>query len=70
LKAKALGINPHSYMTHVFDNAGGCRTDENWDALFPGRADLSNVDDYFTRLCSAILDPNRTQPYILRGKKY
>ena len=48
LKAKALGINPHSYMTHVFDNAGGCRTDENWDALFPGRADLSNVDDYFT----------------------
>ncbi len=67
---KAMGINPHSYLTHVFDNAGGCRTDEDWDALVPGRADLGNVDDYFTRLRSAMPDPNRTQPYILRGKKY
>ena len=67
---KAMGINPHSYLTHVFDNAGGCKTDEDWDALVPGRADLSNIDDYFTKLRSAMPDPNRTQPYILSGKKY
>jgi transposase len=67
---KAMGITPHSYLTHVFDNAGGCKTDEDWDVLVPGRADLSNIDDYFTRLRSAMPDPNRTQPYILRGKKY
>jgi len=67
---KAMGINPHSYLTHVFDNAGGCRTDDDWDALVPGRVDLSEIDDYFTRLRSAMPDPNRTQPYVLRGKKY
>lgn len=67
---KAMGINPHAYLTHVFDNAGGCRTDDDWDALVPGRADLSEVDDYYTRLRSAIPDPNRTQPYVLRGKKH
>ena len=67
---KAMGINPHTYLTHVFDNAGGCRTDEDWDALVPGRADLGEVDDYYARLRSAMPDPNRTQPYVLRGKKH
>lgn len=67
---KAMEINPHSYLTHVFANAGGCRTDEDWDALVPGRADLSSIDDYYAMLRSAVPDPGRTQPYILRGKKH
>ncbi|MDD3929910.1 MAG: IS66 family transposase [Sphaerochaeta sp.] len=67
---KAMEINPHSYLTHVFANAGNCRTDEDWDALVPGRVDLSNIDDYYAMLRSAVPDPDRTQPYILRGKKH
>jgi len=67
---KAMGINPHAYLTYVFANAGSCRTDEDWDALVPGRADLSEVDDYYAMLRSAVPDPDRTQPYVLRGKKH
>jgi len=67
---KAMGINPHAYLTYVFANAGSCRTDEDWDALVPGRAELSEVDDYYAMLRSAVPDPDRTQPYVLRGKKH
>lgn len=34
-------------------------------APFPGRADLSKIDDYYVKLHSAAPDSNRTQPYVL-----
>ncbi|MDD3059237.1 MAG: IS66 family transposase [Candidatus Pacebacteria bacterium] len=66
---KAMGIDPHAYLTYVFANAGTCRTDEDWDTMIPGSADLSVMPAYYATLRSAKPDPNRTEPYILRGKK-
>ena len=66
---KAMGIDPHAYLTYVFANAGACKTNEDWDAMIPGSADLSGMPDYYATLRSAKPDPNRMEPYILRGKK-
>ena len=66
---KAMGINPHAYLCHVLSHAGSCRTDADWDALLPGRADLSGMGRYYAMLQDAKADPNRTTPYIVRGKK-
>lgn len=67
---KALDIDPHAYLTYLFAHAGACKTDEDWDALIPGRADLSGMDAYYALLRSAKPDPDRKKPYILRGKKF
>ena len=67
---KAMGIDAHRYLTHLFANAGNCQTETDWDAMLPGSADLGDVDDHFAALRGARLDPDRTKPYILRGKRY
>lgn len=67
---KAMGINVQSYLTHLFAKAGSCKSDADWDAMIPGKADLSWVDEYQSLLTGAKADPLRTEPYILRGKRY
>lgn len=66
---KAMGINAHAYLCHLFFHAGSCRTDADWDALLPGKADLSGIDGYYALLQSAKPDPLRTEPYVIRGKR-
>jgi transposase len=67
---KAMGIDPHRYLTHLFSQAGRCKTEADWDKMIPGKADLSGVDDYYTLLSKAKVDPFKTEPYTLRGKRY
>ena len=67
---KAMGVDIHRYLTYVFANAGGCATESDWDAMLPSQANLSEIEDYFNTLTKAKVDPNRSEPYILRGKRY
>ena len=67
---KAIGIDIHRYLTYVFANAGRCTTESDWDAMLPSQANLSEIEDYFRILKKAQPAPNRSEPYILRGKRY
>ena len=66
-----LGINPIDYFTHLFLNAGDIKIGdaEGWTAILPGRCDLADAIKHKEVIASAKPDPNRTEPYILRGKK-
>ena len=66
---KALHIDPQTYFTYLFSHAAACTTESQWDALLPHRVDLSSVDEYYNTLRKATADPDRKEPYILRGKK-
>lgn len=66
-----LKVNPGDYFTHLFLNAGAVRNGdvEGWTTLLPGRCDLSDAIEHKILLATAKPDPNRTEPYVLRGKK-
>lgn len=68
---KALNINTVEYLTHLFMNAGNIKDGdvEGWRNILPGYADTTDARDYIASLSSAVPDSNRTEPYILRGKK-
>jgi len=68
---KALSINVHDYLTHLFLNANTIKdgNEEAWMALLPGRCDISDVRGYRELLLAAASDPDRTEPYRLRGKR-
>lgn len=67
---KKLDMDSHKYLTYVFNKGGGCKSDADWDALVPGRVDISEVDHYYDLISSAKADPERKEPYILRGKRH
>ncbi len=64
-----MNLDPHKYLTYVFNKGGECKSDADWDALVPGRVDISEVDHYYDLISSAKTDPERKEPYILRGKR-
>ena len=66
-----LSVNPIDYFTHLFLNAGGIKNGdaEGWEKILPGRCDLADAIKHKEIIASAKPDPNRTEPYILRGKK-
>ena len=66
---KALNVDPFIYITHVLMNAGTAKTDEDWDNLLPSAVDLSTTQSYLEKIHSAVPNPERTESYILRGKK-
>lgn len=68
---KAMGIDTEDYLTFLFMNANRIEDGDKagWRALLPGCADISSVSDYRKLLLTAKPDPNRTEPYILRGKR-
>lgn len=68
---KALGINTVEYLTHLFMNAGAIKDGdvEGWRDILPGHCDITDAKDYITSLSAAVPDENRTEPYVLRGKK-
>lgn len=66
---KALKVDPFIYITHVLMNAGTAKTDEDWDNLLPSAVNLSTTQSYLEKIHSAVPNPERTESYILRGKK-
>ncbi|MDD4220670.1 MAG: IS66 family transposase, partial [Sphaerochaetaceae bacterium] len=66
---KAMKVDPQKYLTYLFSNAASCKTESDWDAILPNRVDLSSIDDYYDTLRNAAPNPDRKDPYILRGKK-
>lgn len=58
-------------MTHVLLNANTIKDgdEEAWTALLPGRCDISDAVVCREHLFSAVSDPERTEPYRLRGKR-
>ena len=68
---KAQGIDAEDYLTYLFSHAGNVPADDEdaWTALLPGKVDLSEVKAFRDKVRKAIPDPDRTEPYILRGKR-
>ena len=68
---KAQGIDAEDYLTYLFSHAGNIPEDDEaaWTALLPGKADLSEVQAFRDKVRKAVPDPDRTEPYILRGKR-
>ena len=66
---KKMKVDPQKYFTYLFSNAASCTTDNDWDAMLPHKVNLSSIDDYYDTLRKATADPDRKDPYILRGKK-
>jgi len=67
---KAMGIDTHTYLTHVLSNSRGIVSEKEWDAMLPGSVDLSETKIYLEELVKkASPDINRTKEYIIRGKQ-
>ena len=68
---KAMDIDIHDYLTHLFMNANTIKDgdEEAWTAMLPGNCDISDAKAYKEKLFKAVPDPDRTEPYILRGKR-
>lgn len=68
---KAMGISANDYLTYLFMQANTIKDgdEEAWTAMLPGRCDISSVKGYKEMLLAAMPDPERTEPYRLRGKR-
>ena len=66
---KNLNIDPFVYITHILMNAGTAKTDEDWNNLLPTKVNLSETKKYLEKINAAVPNPDRTESYILRGKK-
>ena len=66
-----LGINPIDYFTHLFLNGGNIKNGDNkgWTAILPGECSLDDAVKHRELIANAKPDPDRTEPYVLRGKK-
>lgn len=66
--AKANNINPEDYLYLVMEKAPGCTCEEDWEGLLPWNIPMEEARPLREFLLSAKPDPNRTEPYMLRGK--
>jgi hypothetical protein len=66
--AKANGLNPEDYLYLVMEGAPMCTTDDDWDKLLPWNISMDEVKPLRDFLLGAKPDPQRTEPYLLRGK--
>ena len=68
---KALGINTQDYLTWLVMNAGKIKDgdEEAWMSMLPGKSDISSAIKYREMIFTAAPDPDRTEPYKLRGKR-
>ena len=66
---KALEIDVNTYLTHVLLNAEEAKTEEDWDNLLPMNVNLEETSKYLDKVATASANPERTESYILRGKK-
>ena len=68
LLTKANNINPEDYLYLVMEKAPGCTSQEDWEGLLPWNIPMEEARALRDFLLSAKPDPERTEPYILRGK--
>jgi len=67
---KAMNIDTHTYLTYIFSNARGISSDAEWEQMLPGSVDLTETKNSLEKLIKeATPDENRTEDYIIRGKK-
>lgn len=68
---KAMGICVNDYLTYLFMHANTIKDgdEQAWTAMLPGRCDISEVRGYKEMILAAKPDPDRTEPYRLRGKR-
>ena len=68
---KAQDIAPEDYLTYIFTHAGNIPDGdkEAWSKMLPGEVDLTEVQKFRERVRCAKPDPERTEPYTLRGKR-
>ena len=68
---KAMNISVNDYLTYLFMHANTIKDgdEEAWTAMLPGRCDISVIRSYREKLFAAMPDPERTEPYRLRGKR-
>ena len=67
---KAMNIDTIQYLTFLFSNSNGLKSEEQWDSMLPWNVDLKFAVKYIEKLKTAIPDSTRTEPYILRGKHH
>ena len=65
--AKLNGINVSDYLWYCLDEAPRCKTDSDWEKLLPWNMEARGIAMLKNRRASAVPDPFRTEPYILRG---
>ena len=65
--AKANGVNVYDYLWYCLSEASKCRTEEDWEALLPWNMEADRLSELKRVRASAKPDPDRKDPYILRG---
>ncbi|MFW5485522.1 MAG: transposase domain-containing protein [Spirochaetaceae bacterium JB067] len=65
--AKLNGINVSDYLWYCLDEAPRCKTDSDWEKLLLWNMEARKIAMFKNRRASAVPDPFRTEPYILRG---
>ena len=68
---KAMDINVEDYLTWPFINGNRVKDgDRNgWRKMLLGQSDISQGRLYRKKLRTAEADPDRNEPYVLRGKR-
>ena len=67
--AKLNGVNVADYMWYCLSEAPRCTTESDWENLLPWNMDADTITALKKRRASAIPDPARTEPYVLRGAR-
>ena len=62
-------MNPYDYVWYILTKAPLCKTEEDWDQLFPWNMENDEMKKVHDTRNSASLDPNRNSPYIIRGAR-
>lgn len=68
--AKLNNISPADYLWAVFEQAPGCKTEDDWQALLPWKIDLNRVQAKKGAIRAAKSEEGRTETYIIRGGSY
>ena len=68
--AKLNNLNEIDYLWAVLERIPFCTSEEDWRALLPWNIDLSAIVQKKALLAEAKADPERSEPYIIRGGRY
>ena len=68
--AKLTGINVTEYFWTLLNKIPEVEKNGNWETLLPWNIDLKAAKASKELICNAIVDPNRTEPYVIRGGRY
>lgn len=64
--AKCCGLNPEKYVEYIF-TYGPYSKEEDFDTLLPWNADLSKIEELYSKRSAATVDKARSKDYILPG---